>query len=439
MRRRSAFRCAAGRLAGLAASFALLAAGPAPAEEREGVEVRVQSPAPGQTVRAHVHQARVTGLAEAAVEGPRHFDVMLAIDVSQSTKAASGVDVDGDGTVGVNPQFELLPPGSYPPDMLSTDPEDSVLHAEVAAARALLSRLDPGRVRVGVVTFAGEVDPTTGRRKRIDQQDAWLEVPLTDDFAAVERTLEAVVARGARGATNFSAGLRLATRELAGLSGSRSQPRPDARSIVLFLTDGQPTLPSGMGNASDPGDGEAAVRAAEVAHKAGITVNTYALGQEALRYPEVMTEIARKTLGTYTPVQSPGDIILVLQGVSFADVEDVVVTNLSTGDLSTDVQLSPDGSFTGYVPVREGPNRVRVSALASDGSRGAVEFELEFERSAQAGRDPMKELERIRRQNKELELKRMELEIEAFREEQRKELELRAVPETEDEASGDEE
>ena len=52
------------------------------------------------------------------------------------------------------------------------------------------------------------------------------------------------------------------------------------------------------------------------------------------------------------------------QGVSFANVEDVVFTNLSTGDFSTDVRLNPDGSFQGYVPVREGMNRVRVNALA---------------------------------------------------------------------------
>lgn len=411
----------------------VLAAAPRPARSdgAQGVRVQVKSPAPGVTVEGHVHQARITGLAEKDVAGPRTFDVMLVVDVSSSTRGPSGEDVDGDGTLGVNPHHELLPPGSFPPEMVNTDPQDSILHAEVAAARALLARLEAGRVRVGVITFAGEVDPSTGRRRHVNQKDAWLEIPLTEDFAAVERTLQAVLARGARGATNFSAGLRLAIRELAGLSGARSRPRPESRSIALFLTDGQPTLPAGLGNSSDPGDAEAAVRAAEVARQAGITVNTYALGPTALRYPEVMTEMARTTRGTYTPVQNPGDIIPLLAGVSFADVEDVVVSNLTTGDLSTDVQLAPDGSFTGYVPVREGKNRVRVSALASDGSRGAAEFELVFRRAELGDRDRLRELERIRRQNKQLELRRMELEIEAFREQQRKELELRAAPEPE--------
>lgn len=400
-------------------------AGPAAAEP---VRILIEAPAPGVAVENQVHQARISGSAVAEGEEPLNYDVMLAIDVSASTRSASGVDVDGDGTVGVNPHLELLPPGAYADDALSTDPEDSILHAEIAAARALLERLDSRRVRVGVLSFAGEVDPTTGMRKRLDQKDAWLDVPLTSDLSQVHRTLDAILARGARGATNFAAGVRLGIQELSGLSGARSQPRQGAKKVILFLTDGAPTLPTGRGNQIDPGDSEAAVRAAQVAHRAGVTINTYALGPGALTYPQGVTEMARVSLGTYTPVQSPGDIIMLLQGVSFANVEDVVFTNLSTGDFSTDVRLNPDGSFQGYVPVREGMNRVRVNALASDGSRGAVEFDFEFKHSELAGRDKLRELEDIKRQNKELELRRLELEIKAFREEQRKEIILTPEP-----------
>jgi len=412
-------------LSTLLASVALLSPPAAAASsEPNAVRVLIESPAPGVTVQDQVHQARIEGNALAEGEEPKSYDVMLAIDVSFSTKSASGADVDRDGTLGVNPRFELLPPGAFANDVLSTDSQDSILHAEIAAAKALLDSLDPSRIRVGVLSFAGDVDPTTGGRRRVDQQDAWLEVPLTSDFDEVRRTLDAVLARGASGATNFAAGLRLGIRELSGLSGASSQPRPDAKKVILFLTDGQPTFPIGKGNDSDPGDVEAAIRASELAHRAGITVNTYALGPGALRYPKVVTEMARVTLGSYTPVQNPGDIIMLLQGVSFANVEDVVFTNLTTGDFSTDVRLSPDGSFTGFVPVREGKNRVRVSALASDGTRGTVEFELVFKKSQLGDRDKLRELEAIRRQNKALELRRLEMEIETFREQQRKEIEI---------------
>ena len=389
------------------------------------VAVLIEEPAPGTVLEGQLHQARITGSASANADRGDAYDVIIVIDVSESTLKASGADIDGDGVIGLDPSNELLPPGSYPPEVASTDPQDTVLHAEVLAARKLLGGLDARRVRVGLVSFAGEVDPTTGKRKRIDQQDAWLEVPLTHDYAQVQRGLTAVLARGAHGATDFAAALRLAVAELAGVGGGRSEPRPGAKRVVLFLTDGMPTLPIGHGNTSDPGDVEAAVRMADLAHKAGITVNMYTLGTLALRYPHAATEIARRTLGTYNPVQRPGDVTAILQGTTFANVEDVVFSNLTTGELSTDVRLAPDGNFTGYVPVQEGHNRVRVSALASDGSSGAVEFDLEFKKGGKTDQQKGLELERLREMNRELMLRREGEDVNRFRERQRKQLEIR--------------
>jgi len=414
--------------AALAAVWAAVAlAGPAGAA---AVRLLVDAPRSGEPVHNKVHLAPIRGSAVAEGERPASFDVMIDIDVSQSTKMASGVDVDRDGQIGVNPHLELIPPGTFPPDVLSTDPDDSILAAEVAAANALLGGLDPRRVRVGLLSFGGDVSPETGERARIDQQDAWLEVPMTTDFASVQRSLVAIQARGARGATNYAAGIRLAVRELAGLSGARSQPRPGAKRVVLFLTDGVPTFPIGKGAGSDKGDVEAALNAARLAHKAQITINTYALGPGALTYPLAPTEMARLTLGTYTPVQNPGDIIALLQGVSFANIEDVVFTNLSTGDFSTDVRLAPDGSFSGFVPVREWANRVRVTALASDGSRGSVELELNFKLSSLSDRELTRELERIRTRNRELQLLIERKRIEDFRKQQRREIIIRPSAET---------
>jgi hypothetical protein len=410
----------------------LLLSAPVVRAAESGVRVSIAAPAAGGKLRDHLHQAKIDGSAFAEGAGADRFDVMLVIDVSDSTKIASGADVDRDGQLGVNPHTELLPPGAVPTDVYSTDPGDTILQAQVAAARALVAGLDAARVRVGLVTFGGEVSRQSGERKRVDQQDAWLELPLSADYGALERSLAAILARGPHGATNFAAGLRLGIVELSGLSGAVSAPRADARKVMLFLTDGIPTLPVGKGNVEDPGDDEAALQAARLAHRAGISINTYALGPTALQYPRVVTEMARMTLGTYTPVQSPGDIVTLLQGVSFADVEDVVLTNLTTGEFSSDVRLAPDGSFTGFVPVREGRNRVRVSALASDGTRGSVELEFDFEHAEVGDRNNVAELERIRRQNKELELHRLGLEVEDFRREQKKSIEIEARPRPED-------
>jgi hypothetical protein len=331
--------------------------------------------------------------------------------------------VDGDGEVGFDPRQELLPPGSYPEDVKSTDPDDSIFFAEGQAARALVRSLDPKRVRLGLATFSGEVD-STGHRRSASQQDAWLEVPLTHDFPVVQRAIEGVMARGPSGATNFAAGVRIAVTELSGLPGARSARRPGAQPVILFLTDGVPSLPIGKGDRTDPGDIEAAISAAKLAQVAGIRINTYALGPQALSYTQAVSEMARVTLGTFTPVQNPGDIVALLQGVSFASIEDVVVTNLTTGDFSTDVRLNPDGSFTGFVPVRVGRNQVRVTALASDGSRGSVTLELEFAKAQLTDLELARELERIRRMNKELVLLRERKKIEEFRSRERKELEL---------------
>ena len=390
----------------------------------EPVRVVIESPRPGERVENRVDQAPIRGTAVAKGEQPSEFDVMVVLDVSGSTELPSGADVDGDGEIGVDPALELLPPGAFPEGMKSTDPDDSILQAEAQAARALVKGLDSRRVRVGLVTFAGEVDPTTGQRRSLSQQDAWLEVPLTNDVGQVLAAVEGVLARGPHGATNFAAGARLAVRELSGLPGARSQPRGNAKKVMLFLTDGAPSFPIGRGDATDPGDIEAAINAASLAKTAGVTINTYALGPMALGLPQALTEMARVSLGSYTPVRNPGDIVALLQGVSFANIEDVVFANLTTGELSTDVRLNPDGSFYGFVPVREGKNQVRITALASDGSRGDANLELVFSRSQLTTREMATELERIRRMNKELLLLRERKRIDEFRNKEKKELEI---------------
>ncbi len=401
-------------------------AAPAAAATKPPVRVLIDSPRPGEPVRNKVHQAPIAGNAIAEGERPADFDVMVVLDVSGSTKNPSGVDVDGDGEVGFDPRLELVAPGKYPDTTANTDPGDSILAASVAAADALIANLDPRRVSVGIITFSGEMNPQTGYRAQANQQDAWVDVPLTREHARVRAKLPKILARGPYGGTNFAAGLRLAVRELAGLSGARSRPRPGSKKVVLFLTDGVPTFPFGTGSVSDQDDVNAALTAARVAHEAGITINTYALGPTALTNPIAATEVARITLGTFMPVRNPGDIISFLQGVSFANVDDVVFTNLTTREVSYDVELSPDGSFSGFVPVREGKNRVRVTALTSDGSSGSVDFDLEFEIAGLTDRELMLELDRIRERNKQLMLLIERERIQRFREQQRKVLEFEA-------------
>jgi hypothetical protein len=355
--------------------------------------------------------------------------VLIVLDVSQSTRHASGADVDGDGEIGEDPHLGLYAPGEYDDDVFSTDLEDTVLHAEVAAARALLASLDATRVRVGLISFSGEVDPETGAQVSRDQRDATVEVPLTDNYGRLNAALDDVLARGPHGATNFAAGIRLATTELSGMSGALSRPDPDAKKVTLFLTDGVPTFPIGQAQVQDDGDLEAAVNAAKVARAAGIRINTYALGTNALGRPLAATEVARVTLGTFTPVPEPGAIAAALQAVSFANVEDVGILNLTLREDTPDVRLNPDGTFVGFVPVTEGRNRVLVNAVASDGSEANVELTFDFSIEQSQGAMAERELARLRELNQNLLL---HLEAERIKRERRrlrmeKELEIRAA------------
>jgi hypothetical protein len=396
-------------------ALALLAAPLASAADPQAVRIDIRSPHPGETLRNKTDMAPLAGIAIAG-ERPTTFDIVVVIDVSGSAAYPSGIDVDNDGVIG---ETRRSPIGSEP-DVPNTDPDDSILAAEVSAARTLLDGLDPTRVHVGVVSFSGEIDQTTGRRLgRSD--DALLEQAVTPDYGAVRRALEAVLLRGANGGTNMEAGVKLALRELAGLPGAQSTPRPGAKKVILFLTDGKPSLPFGSANVEDKEDMLAAIDAAQLANVAGVMLNVYGLGPGAIDYPVAATEMSKVTGGIYTPVRTPGDIVALLSGVSFANVEDVVAVNLTLNEWAgpNDLLLSPDGSFTGFVPVRPGVNRIRVSALASDGTRGSTEFDLTFAQQGLTTLELAAEQERIRQRTKELQLKMESERQKAFRKRER--------------------
>ena len=110
-----------------------------------------------------------------------------------------------------------------------------------------------------------------------------------------------------------------------------------------------------------------------------------------------------------------------ISGVSFANIEDVVAVSLTLMEWAgpNDVLLSPDGSFQGFVPVRPGLNRIRVSALASDGSRGSTEFDLSFAQQGMSDLELTAERDRIRQRNREIQLRLERERQNAFRKQER--------------------
>lgn len=332
-------------------------------EDGARVHVDIEYPPDGSVLGDSACGTFVAGRAIALHGEMRRFDVMMVIDTSRSTVDPTGADINGNGIVG-KPYLGRL--GSIF-DVGSTDPGDSILAAEVAAARQLMRGLDPRSTRVGLVVFAGDPPDSSGglfiggsRRPAVTLE------PLTRDYARIENALDDVLARDPEGQTHMAAGVDQATIELMGLRGALSKPDPKSEKMVLFFTDGQPTLPYGPGFEAD--NVRAVLRAANRADRASIRIHSFAIGPDALEGPVATVEMASRTQGYFTPVRHPGDLVDVVEEVSFANLEEVTVESLTTGKPAELLRTTADGSWAGFIRMKPGKNVVRVHAKASDGN-----------------------------------------------------------------------
>ncbi len=346
------------RTLALAALLALGARGEV--EEKPRLELSLDTPAPNSIVGDKLGMAFLAGKALAHYGEYQNFDIMFVIDSSQSTDQPSGADVDGDGKIGqYRGEGTLGAVGRTLGKILPfpiTDQSDTVLAAEVLAVQTLVGQLDPRTTRVGVVTFAGDPDPL--------HPDALTHVPLTSDFEKVQRALHQIMDDGPAGRTNMMSGVRLGTAELLGTKSAYSEPRA-ARRIMIFLTDGVPTLPL---EASHNENARMAISQARKAAKAGIRIDTYAIGEEALGEPVVAVEMASVTQGVFTPVRNPRDLQAIFEDVNFADIAELRIENRTTKQGAEYKIQNADGTFSALVPVREGENILEVYARSTEGT-----------------------------------------------------------------------
>ena len=322
------------------------------AQGQEAPEVYFSSPEPGAAIEG-APVVTVTGRARGPrVEPTTGFDVMLVIDTSGSTASPSrGLW----GSVGAGgPGFIRLPRAMV---------RDTILGAEVASAQSFLDKVDAARTRVGLVTFAGDQESARGA----GLTNAVVVQPLTHDLQAVRRALSQVLARGSDGGTDMAAGLRLAVKELLGLEGAASRPRPGAQKVSLLITDGFPTLPFGGGGRMHPGDLDVTLNAARLAARGGILVHTFCLGPEALGTPAACTDVARITGGRHHLVETPADIVEILPRTSIARVDLLSIRNVTTGQMARRLTVGPDGQFTAEVPLAPGENRLVADFVGGAG------------------------------------------------------------------------
>lgn len=330
------------------------------------LELSIDSPEPGAVVGDPGGMAFIAGKALAHFGEFQTFDIVFVIDVSDSTAAPSGADIDGDGVVGEQRGGPFAIVGQLL-RLGTTDSGDTVLAAEIAAVRVLLDQLDPRTTRVGIVGFSGDQDPFT--------PDAYAYVPLTTDYKKVAEGLDEILDHGPTGRTNMVQGVLTGTVELLGTQSAYSTRREGARRIMMFLTDGQPTLPL---ESSRNQNARMAITAAKRAAKQGIRIDTYAIGPTALDRPLVTVEMAYVTKGVFTPVREPRNLQAVFEEVSFAEIEELQVRNSTTDQVASYANQNADGTFSALVPMREGVNTVEVYARSTDGTEARRRLDLKF-------------------------------------------------------------
>lgn len=333
------------------------------------LKLEIEEPADGSIVGS-AEGAFLAGRALALLGEFKRFDVILVLDTSGSTNAASGADINGNGIVGASGLSGIFK---------QTDPGDSILAAEVAAAKKVIESLDPRNTRVGLVSFAGtadQYDPYTGMVYSDNNPDAITEEPLTTNYERVIKALDRLFKRGPEGQTNMTEGVRLAIKELKGFRGGMSKPDPGSQKVVLFFTDGQPTAPYPQDFGRE--NVRSVLRAASQARRADVQIHTFAIGPEALDGPIACVQLAAYTGGYFTPVRSPGDLPAVVDTVNFANLEKLEIKNVTNGADATETIINADGSFGALVPVQPGLNHLEVVATATDGTSTKAEVTVSY-------------------------------------------------------------
>ena len=351
--------------------------------------VQILSPKDGSRITQDQNIIFVSGKVARDAGRSANVDIFLVIDISGSTAMYAGVNLGDADQPPESPGFgapQIIIGGMSIGKPAMRNLRNSVLAAEVAAARRLLLQLNSETTRVGVLTFS---------------VGAKLMQPLTHDFDQVRRVLDNILRAGPDGGTNMVEGIRMAITELMGLG--ISEKRTDAIKVQFLLTDGFPSLPIGGGKLATPEDSNLAINAARLSGRAGIKVHVFALGEEALSYPRAAVGIARESGGAYTPVLRPADVLAAVENISAVGVDFVQVVNQTLGQRATQLRLGADGFFSSAVPVAEGRNQIEVYARATDGANGRDSITVFYQSGTQKSLELEVFLERERKLKLEVE------------------------------------
>ncbi len=370
------------RMRGLVAtallSLPLASAGAAGEIERVAFSMRIDTPEDGSRREGPTALIEVAGWAGAySIEQSGLLDIAVIIDTSWSARRGSGADVNEDGHAGGHGfgsrrSFSgwLFGFGA------NSDPGDTILRAEVAAVRGLRQSLGDDRSRIGIVMMRG----FAGIGSRIG-----------DPAERMERTLDNLERARPEGRTNMFEAIRLANQILVeapddGLERSR---------VIILLSDGHPTVPPGDAHATDQ-----AIVAARESSVLGIRIFAIGLGVGSGKSKSrAFTEVARVTGGRFLALDRPGDVIRALAEIKLTGLDRVTIENTTTGKPAAMQRVFPNGSFDGFVKLKQGPNRLRIRATSVEGDElteeRVVTYKLVWPHDRRARWKAKKQLEEV--------------------------------------------
>jgi hypothetical protein len=341
----------------------------------ERVYLEVDEPHSGDLVREPLGLLEVRGWVGTGLRG-RH-DVMIVVDRSASAFRASGVDVDGDGVVGRT----LTTPLAEHPVLWTTDFGDTIVSAELTAARRLIERLDSETTRMGLVSFGG---------------NAKLEAPLGSSRAVLLAALEKIPPTPNENGTYIYGALEEA---IVAFGPSAPDPADRRQRQILLLSDGISTAPH------PPAAAQAtSVHAARNAARAGARIYAFALGPAAAQRREQFEEIVRANGGDLVVLDAPADIVEFVPYMSWTRIAKIELANATTGAAGRAVRLFPDGSFDGFATLALGRNEIRLRAVSEGGASETITRWVTFEKTPP---DP----EKLSRLRKLLEVRTLETEL----------------------------